>query len=209
VQDSWTRRDAFQLRHLCYSAEGYIDARPSAEFSDRYDFGPGSDTVVLYEGSDPVGSVRVCRAEAGGSGNLAKLPLAETFPEAYAELFARGSRAMEINRLVAHPRYAQDPGLVYTLIRMASFLVRRYDPDFVGICVRPNHVGFWKRLRFHHVDGPRVYEGLKFPTDFLVLPREKCDLIKKVVPVLRISPVEEAAYERLLRGETVPVFGHE
>ena len=115
---------------------------------------------------------------------------------------------MEINRLVCHPSHSQNQ-VVFTLIRMADYLIRESAPGFIGICVRSNHVGFWKRLRFRNVAGPRLYAGLKFPTNFLALPSDKCDLVRKVVPMLRISETERAAYARLQQSETVQVFGHE
>ncbi len=205
ANDSWTRREAFQLRHLCYQSEGYIDPKPNEEFCDDHDFDRRSQTLVLYEGADPIGSVRVCTAHRA-EGQV--LPLACTFSSEFKTLFERHDRAVEINRLVCHPSHSQGQ-TVFALIRMADHLIREIEPGFIAICVRPNHVGFWKRLRFEHVAGPRTYAGLKFPTNFLALQSDRCDLVRKVVPMLRISAVEKLAYERLQQCETVKVFGHE
>jgi hypothetical protein len=92
---------------------------------------------------------------------------------------------------------------------MADYLIRAIRPGFIGICVRTNHVGFWKRLRFENIAGPRTYRGLNFPTNFLFLPSEKCELVRRVIPMLRISEAESAAYGRLLLSDAVKVFGHE
>ena len=205
AHDSWTRREAFRLRHLCYQSEGYIDPKPNEEFSDEHDFGRRSQTLVLYNGVDAIGSVRVCLARrADGE----KLPLASTFPAEFEDLFKPHQLAVEINRLVCHPSHSQGQ-VVFTLIRMADYLIREIDPGFITICVRSNHVGFWKRLRFQNVAGPRTYAGLKFPTNLLALPSERCDVVRRVVPMLRISEAESAAYGRLQQSETVQVFGHE
>ena len=205
ANDSWTRREAFRLRHFCYQSEGYIDPKPNEEFSDEYDFGRRSQTLVLYDGVEAIGSVRVCTArQAYGE----VLPLASTFPAEFEEVFRSHDMAVEINRLVCHPSRSQSH-LVFTLIRMADYLIRETAAGFIGICVRSNHVGFWKRLRFQNVAGPRIYAGLKFPTNFLALPSDRCDLVRKVVPMLRISPAESAVYARLQQSETVQVFGHD
>ncbi len=203
--DSWTRREAFQLRHLCYHSEGYINPKPNEEFSDEFDFGHGSQTLVLYKGADPIGSVRVCTAQRA-EGEV--LPLASTFPEEFEALSARYDVSVEINRLVCHPSHSQGQ-IVFALIRMADYLIREIAPGFIGICVRPNHVGFWKRLRFQNLAGPRTYAGLNFPTNFLALSTDRCDVVRRVVPMLRINEAETAAYGRLRHSETVQVFGHE
>ena len=206
VMDSWTRRDALRLRHLCYHAEGYIDAKPNEEFSDKYDFGGRSRTIVVYEGAEAIGSVRICTARRSLGETL---PLADTFPEEFAASFAPHELAVEINRLVCHPDHSQNQAVVFVLIRMADYLARRLDPGFISICVRPNHVGFWKRLRFENIAGPKTYAGLKFPTNFLLLPGEKAGLVRKVVPFLRIGEAEMAAYENLFSNDTVRIFGHD
>ena len=205
VNDSWTRREAFRLRHFCYRSEGYIDARPNEEFSDEYDFGRRSQTLVLYDGVEAIGSVRVCTARRA-DGEV--LPLASTFAAEFGSMFDAYDMAVEINRLVCHPSRSQSQ-VVFTLIRMADYLIRQTAAGFIAICVRSNHVGFWKRLRFQNVAGPRIYAGLKFPTNFLALPVDRCDLVRKMVPMLRISEAESAAYARLQQSETVQVFGHD
>ena len=203
--DSWTRREAFRLRHLCYESEGYIDPTPNQEFSDEYDFGRRSQTLVLYDGINAIGSVRVCTARRQ-EGEV--LPLASTFPAEFEKQFRSHELGVEINRLVCHPSYSQSQ-VVFSLIRMADYLIREISPGLIGICVRSNHVGFWKRLRFQNIAGPRTYSGLKFPTSFLVLPSDRCDVVRKVIPMLQISDVEAAAYGRLVKSETVQVFGYE
>ena len=205
VIDSWTRSDAFKLRHLCYHSGGYIDLKPHAEFSDEYDFDASSQTVVLYNGVEPIGSVRVCctlRHEKP------RLPLAATFPEEFGRLLEMHEQAVEINRLVCHPSYSQNQSVVFTLIRMADWLIRQKNPDVIAICVRANHVGFWKRLRFEYLAGPRTYSGLNFSTNLLGLKRERCELVRRVVPMLRVNADDSASYERLFQSETVSVFGH-
>ena len=113
-----TPRRPAPLRHLCYHAEGYIDPRSNEEFSDTHDFAGRSRTIVVYEGAEPIGSVRVCTARR----SLGEaLPLADTFPDEFATAFAPYELAVEINRLVCHPEYSQNQAVVFVLIRMASY----------------------------------------------------------------------------------------
>ena len=207
--DPHTRRDAFRLRHICYHSKGYIDARPDGEFSDPHDMVASNTTIVIYEDGKPLGSVRVCSADKGAAQPEARqLPLAHSFPEDLDRLLSDDARALEINRLVCHPAHAQSQGLVFMLMRMSVFLIQKHDPDFVISCVRSNHVGFYKRLRFEHVAGPRPYAGLKFTTNFLACGREKFGMLRRVVPALRINAAETEVYAGMMRGEAVPVFAH-
>jgi len=208
--DRQTKRDAYKLRHLCYHSNGYIDARKSGEFSDSYDAISLNKTIVIYDREQPVASIRVCCMDLSLSDPAARdLPLAHVFPDELASLLEPDGRVVELNRLVRHPAHAQSQGLVFILFRMADFMIRQHDPDFVASCVRSNHVGFYRRLRFEHVAGPKEYTGLNFMTNFLACRRTSYEMVRRIIPVLRISPAAYSLYEGLLRGETVPVFDHE
>lgn len=208
--DHRTRKDAYKLRYLCYHSNGYIDARKNREFSDRYDASPYNTTVVIYDDGQPVASIRVCRVDLSSADPAARdLPLGHVFPDELASLLGPHGRAIELNRLVRHPAHAQSQGLVFILFRMADFLIRQSDPDFVASCVRSNHVGFYRRLRFEHIAGPKEYTGLKFTTNFLACRRASYEMVRRVIPVLRISPAACRHYEGLLRSQTVQVFDHD
>lgn len=207
--DAKTKKDAFRLRHLCYFSKGYIDAQPGEEFSDPYDADPANTTFVVYARNTPVGSMRVCRSEIiPGRAKAGALPLAETFPDELQAFVGNGARIVEHNRLVCHPAFEQNHSIVFSLMRAAAHAMQQYNPDFTAACVRTNHVGFWKRLRFEYVAGPRLYKGLKFETNFLAVRRERYDMVQRMVPLLNINAVDNIAYTGLMRGETVRVFGH-
>jgi hypothetical protein len=208
--DVQTKKDAYKLRHLCYHSSGYIDACENGEFSDPYDNISSSKTIVIYDNGQPVASIRVCCMDLSSPDPTAKdLPLAHVFPDEFACLLGPHARAIELNRLVRHPAHAQSQGLVFILFRMADFVIRQHDPDFVASCVRSNHVGFYRRLRFEHIAGPKKYTGLSFMTNFLACQRASYEVVRRVIPVLRISSAACKLYEGLLHGETVPVFDHE
>lgn len=208
--DIQTKKDAYKLRHLCYHSNGYIDARENGEFSDPYDTISSNRTIVVYDDEQPVASIRVCCMDLSSPDPTAKsLPLAHVFPDELTNLLGPHGRAIELNRLVRHPAHAQSQGLVFILFRMADFMIRQHDPDFVASCVRSNHVGFYRRLRFEHISGPKKYTGLSFMTNFLACQRESYEVVRRIIPVLRISPTAYSLYEGLLHGETVPVFDHE
>ena len=152
ARDPRTRSDAFRLRHLCYSSKGYIDSRPNRQFSDEYDSVSDNTTVVLYKEEQAVGSVRVCAmAPHARRRKTRHLPVAHVFPTDMQALLKDRSKAVEINRLVCHPDHDHSPGLVFMLMRMADYVIRQQDPDFVTSCVRSNHVSFYKRLNLYDI----------------------------------------------------------
>ncbi len=208
--DRQTKKDAFKLRHLCYHSNGYIDARANGEFSDPYDSVPSNTTVVIYKDARAVASVRVCAMDPSSSNPKAReLPVTQVFPNEFAGLPKPAERAVEINRLVCHPEQSHNQGLVFILFRMAGYMIQQHDPDLVTSCVRSNHVGFYKRLRFESIGSPKEYTGLKFMTSFLFCRRESYDKVSKAIPALSISMAARAGYSGLLRGESIPVFGNE
>ena len=205
--DCQTKKDAFQLRHLCYHSNGFIDACPNGEFSDLYDSVPSNTTFVIYKDARPVASVRICTMDPSSSNPEARvLPVAHVFPEEFNGLLKPAERAVEINRLVCHPDFDHNPGLVFVLLRMVGFMTEHHDPDLLISCVRSNHVGFYKRLQFEPIGDPKLYTGLKFMTSFLVCRRENYRKAERATPTLPISPAARAAYSGLFRGESVPVF---
>ncbi len=207
--DRQTKKDAFKLRHLCYHSNGYIDARPNGEFSDPHDSVPSNTTVVIYKDARPVASVRVCAMDPSSSNPEARdLPVTHVFPEEFDGLLKPAERAVEINRLVCHPDLDHNQGLVFILFRMVGFMIQHHDPDLVTSCVRSNHVGFYKRLRFESIGSPKKYTGLNFMTSFLVCRRESYDRVSKAIPALSISPAARAGYNALFRGSSVPVFSN-
>lgn len=207
--DRQTKKDAFRLRHLCYHRNGYIDARANGEFSDPYDTVPSNATIVIYKEARAVASVRVCGMDPSSADPKARdLPVSHVFPDDFAGLLKPAERAVEINRLVCHPDQSHDQGLVFILFRMAGFMIQHHDPDVVTSCVRSNHVGFYKKLRFEPIGSPKQYTGLNFITSFLVCRRESYDKVSKAIPALSISPAARAGYDGLFRGESVPVFGN-
>jgi len=205
--DRQTKRDAFKLRHLSYHSNGYIDARADGEFSDPYDFVPSNRTVVIYDDTRPVASVRVCFMDPSSSNPTARdLPVAHVFPDEFPGLLKPGERAVEINRLVCHPDQGHNQGLVFILFRMVGFMIQHHNPDFVASCVRSNHVGFYKKLRFEPIAGPREYTGLKFMTNFLICRRANYEMVSRTIPILSIAPAAQDHYDSLLCGESVSVF---
>lgn len=208
--DRQTKKDAFKLRHLCYHSNGYIKARANGEFSDPYDAVPSNTTIVIYKDRRPVASVRVCAMDPASSNPKARdLPVTHVFPKEFTGALKPAERAVEINRLVCHPDRNHDQGLVFVLFRMAGYMIQQHDPDLVTSCVRSNHVGFYKRLRFECVGAPKEYTGLNFMTSFLVCRRASYDKVSNAIPALSINPAARAGYDGLQRGESVPVFGNE
>lgn len=210
--DRKTKQDSYKLRYISYFSEGHIESRRSETFSDEYDDQPGAQTVVIYKGSRAVASTRVCLLTRGADGSMSgAIPAQHVFPDEIAKLVEPNGgpsveRVVEINRLVRHPDFAEDRTLVFLLFRLAGYFILKHDASAVVSCVRRNHIPFYSRLRFSEVAGPRVYHGVKFSTHLLACLREQFDTVRRMVPILDVAGAGQERYERLSRGETVPVL---
>ncbi len=216
--DPQTRQDAFAVRHDSYLSGGYIDRDAAGIFADRYDEMPNSQSMVIYKNSKPVASVRVCILDTDPAlTGWREIPAANIFPDEVAALLrnveaapgatGRPARAIEINRLVRHPDFATDYTLVFALFRLATFMVYHHQTDLMMSCVRRNHTGFYKRLHFHNVAGPRRYAGVKFETNLMACYRSGYDNVLRDVPIVDSGAMTSGCYDGLFRGEAVSVFG--
>ncbi len=212
AMDRKTKQDCYKLRYLSYFAEGHIDPRRSASFSDEYDEEPGAQSVVIYKGSRAVASTRICTLSRHGDGSTSgAIPAPHLFPDETERLFRRDvdapvERVAEITRLVRHPDFAEDKTLVFLLFRLAGFFILKNDVGAVVSCVRRNHVPFYKRLRFSEVAGPRAYPGLNFSTHLLSCLRPQYDMVRRMVPILDVTGTAQTHYERLTQGASVSVM---
>jgi len=210
--DRKTQQDCYKLRYLSYFAEDYIESRRSKAYSDEYDNQPGVQTVVIYKGDDAVASTRVCALKRESDGKISGgVPAQHIFAEEVEGLLQPDSATpvssiVEINRLVRHPDLSEDKTLVFLLFRLAGYLILQQDPGIVVSCVRRNHIPFYTRLRFRELAGARLYHGLKFSTHLLGCQREQYDMVRRMVPVLDVKGEGLDRYDRLGRGETVPVL---
>lgn len=210
--DPKTKQDCYKLRYLSYFSEGYIEPRRSKAFSDEYDDQPDTQTVVIYKGGRAVASTRICMVTRGLDGTTSgSIPAQNVFPEETENLLRQDvttpiERIVEINRLVRHPDLAEDKTLVFLLFRLAGYFILKQNAGAVLSCVRRNHVPFYTRLRFSDIAGPRVYHGVKFATHLLSCLRPQYDAVRRMVPVLDVTGIAQAHYDRLGQGETVAVL---
>ena len=210
--DREAQHDAFALRYKSYLADGYIDPNPTGLFSDAYDESPTSRTIVVYSGRDAIGSARISTLDVLSAPRaVSTLPASTVFAEEVSEIvrrlpeIGRPKRAVEVARLVRHPAYAKDQGLIFSLFRLVGYTITELDADIVLSCVRPNHVPFYRRMQFEVIAGPRRYYNVKFTAHLLACERSSYGEVRRHVPVLNVSPSLRAAYAGLLRGESVPV----
>lgn len=210
--DQEAQRDVFALRYKSFLADGYIEANPSGLFSDPYDHVPGSHIVVLYSGTEAIGSTRACVMDIDGTSSAKAIPANAVFAEEIDDLVRRApdrgrpKRVMEVGRLVTHPAFATNYGLVFLLFRLVGHLIRELDADVVLSCVRQNHIPFYSRIYFEPIAGPRSYPGVKFDTYLMASTRSLCDDLRHLAPVLDVEPSLEPAYAGLLSGRDVPVI---
>jgi hypothetical protein len=209
--DPQTRADAFSLRHASYAAGGYIEPRPGGMFSDPYDDKPNCQSLVIYKDSRPVASVRFCVLDTDPARQgWDDIPAAQVFREEVHALLAQApaakpAKATEINRLVRHPDFATDYGLVFVLLRFVSFMVIHEKADLMLSCVRRNHIPFYRRMDFVCIAGPRAYPELKFSTNLMACPQARYGTALSQYDVFNPRAAETGCYDGLFRGETVDV----
>ena len=212
ANDKKTQQECYKLRYTSYFAEGYIEPSRSKAFSDEYDDDENAQTLVIYKGSQAIASTRICFLNRDSAGTSSGgVPAQHMFPEEVETMFqsdaaAPGQSIVEINRLVRHPEFAEDKTLIFTLFRLAGYMILKKDARVVVSCVRRNHVPFYTRLRFAEVAGPRLYHGVKFSTHLLSCTRERYDLVRKMVPLLDVTGAGREHYDRLANGESVDVL---
>jgi len=211
--DPQTRADAFALRHASYVDGGYIDARPGGLFSDPYDDKPNCQSLVIYKDARPVASVRLCVLDTDPDNHgWDDIPASHVFQDEVRALLAevpaaaKPAKATEINRLVRHPDFATDFGLVFVLFRFVSFIVIHEKSDMMLSCVRRNHMPFYKRLDFASIAGPRAYPELKFSTNLMACPQSRYGTALNRYEVFNPRATETGCYDGLFRGESVNVF---
>lgn len=181
------REDAYRLRYRSYLSQGHIKPLSSGLFHDAYDELPNARTVVIYDDTHPLASVRVCLLSRDG---MFGSPAADTFGPEVRTLLAReggdafAGRAVESNRLVRAPEAANNQGLVFLLYRMAGYLALCHHAQMSLACVRTNHKPFYRRLGYEQVSEPRPYPGLDCEMQLMVCSRTRYDEIRKAVPMM-------------------------
>ena len=204
--DAETKRDAYALRYASYSASGYIDPRPEGMFSDKYDRLGTSHTSVVYDAGKAVGAIRLCFFS---SHDLEASPAGATFPDEVRRLLAGvphrkgGHQAAEITRLVRSPAAENNQGLVFLLLRVAGYLILRDDVPVVMMCVRQNHVPFYRRLGCNVVSGPKTYPGLKCMMQLLEYPREAYDEARASFPIMDPHAGPADCFDGFMAGKSV------
>lgn len=207
-------REAWALRYDCYSHYGFLAQSADAMFSDEYDEYPTSQTVVLYSDGIPAGSVRVCLhdPEMAKRGKYT-MPVMATFPDIIPAIIdqssnrAQSSTAVEILRLVAHPRYENNLQIVFGLFRMAKYLMKMFDAKIVFCAVRPNHISLYRRTGLIKVAEPRhYYEKLSFSTALMLGIEREFDLVQNKIPCFMNVHKHDPIYQSLLEGQCVPVY---
>lgn len=187
ARDDKTRQDAYALRYLCYLDGGFIAPNKQKLFSDKFDELSNTETVVVYQGDEPIASVRVCFLSLS---RPTPAPARDAFPDEIEALLLpyrrsdRGMEAVETTRLVTSPRFANDQGLVFLLYRLAGLLGIQRDVRVLLSCVRHNHVPFYRRLRYTAVAGPKLYPGLTCPMHLLSCSRGDYDAVRVRFPLM-------------------------
>lgn len=209
-----TRRDAYALRYASYLASGHIAPDASRLFADPFDASPGARTIVVYDGTHPVASVRVCCFGKGGApspapGPALASPAAHTYRHEVGALLdavpsARsGLEGVEVTRLVRSPEVASDQGLVFLLYRLAGYLALRNDFQLVLSCVRQNHVPFYRRLRFSEAGPLKPYPGLACRMQLLAASRADYDAARAAFPIMDPDAFPASCYTGFAEGGSI------
>ena len=197
--------DAFRVRYASYIDSGFIEPNPEKMFSDCFDGAPNATTVLVYDGYNPVASVRVCFM----SRSIRNAPAHHAFPAEVDEILAglppsKGQYDVaEITRLVRSPECANNQGLVFLLYRIAALFILRHDVHLVLSSVRQNHVAFYNRLGFTRVAGPRAYPGLNCPMHLMQCPRSAYDQVRAAFPLIDPDAAPPGTFDGFLSGRSV------
>ena len=212
ASDPVTRHDAYALRYTSYVAGGHISPSPTSLFSDPHDDDPNARTVVVYAGGEAIGSARVSLMDVVDGSNISKpVPAYNVFPDEISGIMRhvpdadRPKRAVEITRLVRHPSFDEDHGLILLLLRLVGYVITELDADAVLSCVRRNHVPFYRRLGLRLIAGPKPYPKLNFETYLLARSRADFGDMHRMAPVFELNAAARSSFAGLLDGRDVQV----
>ena len=197
--------DVFRVRYASYLDSGFIKPNPEKLFSDRFDGGSNTTTILVHEGEKPVASVRVCFM----SRSLRNAPAHHAFPAEVNAILSEAPRSgkkydvAEITRLVRSPDCASNQGLVFLLYRIAALFILEHDVHAVLSSVRQNHVAFYTRLGFRPVAGPRPYPGLNCPMHLMQCPRSAYDQARAAFPRIDPDAAPPGTFDGFLQGQPV------
>jgi hypothetical protein len=206
--DPQTRRDAYRLRYDSYLASGFIEQNETRQFRDIYDDLPNCETIVLYDQTGPVASVRTCSLAFG---SRQRSPAMDTYPEQVTALLRAqaatglGGRGIETTRLVRSPAAENNQGLVFLLYRLAGYIGMMAHTQVLLACVRPNHAPFYRRLGYEPATEPRPYPGLSCPMLLMSCTRRRYDEIRGAFSLIDPYAGGTETLDGFLSGETVPV----
>lgn len=206
ARDDATRQDAYALRYLCYLDGGFIEPNKQRLFFDKFDGLSNTETAVVYQGKEPIASVRACFLSLSSP---TPAPARDTFPDEVKALLLphrrsdRGMEAVETTRLVTSPRFANNQGLVFMLYRLAGLLGIQRDVRILLSCVRHNHVPFYRRLRYTVVAGPKTYPGLTCPMHLLACSRGDYDAVRGRFPLMDPDAFPRDDVSGFLAGHTM------
>ncbi len=199
------RRDAFALRHSSYLASGFIEPRPNGLFHDEFDNLENAATIVVYDDTRAVASVRVCFI----SKTIRDAPAHHAFPDEVDAILAtaprsrKGIEVAEITRLVRSPDEANNQGLVFLLYRLAGGLAIKDDVRIILSSVRRNHIPFYRRIGFVDVVGPRPYPGLNCPMHLLKCSRAEYDRVRAAFPLMNPDAAPQGTFDAFEAGRAI------
>jgi hypothetical protein len=203
--DAAVRQDAFALRHSSYLDSGFIEPRAGGLFHDEFDELDNSATIVVYDDSRPVASVRVCLM----SRTVREAPAHHAFRDEVDAILTTtapgvtGIKVAEITRLVRSPDEANNQGLVFLLYRLAGGLAIKDDVRMILSSVRRNHIPFYRRIGFVDVVGPKAYPGLNCPMHLLKCSRADYDRVRAGFPLMDPDASPQGTFDGFESGRTI------
>lgn len=206
ASDEATRLDAFRLRYKCYLAGGHIEPREDELFRDIYDDMPNARTIVLYEGEEPVGSVRTSFLRHG---NGWRSPGRDVFGEVFEHVLAERSFAalpaygVEVTRMVRSPAVANDQGITFLLYRLAGYVGLASGAQHFFACVRHRHRAFYQRFGYRVLGEAAPYPGLNCTMQPMTCSRANYNRLRARHPIVDPFAASTANIEGLLSGDRV------
>ncbi len=205
--------EAFSIRYRGYLSYGYITARDSGIFSDKYDGRLNSKTIVIYRGGLPAATIRICLYDAAGRWPHAdRVPAMEIFDDEIRELQAQlareggSSRVIEITRFARDPAFANDRSLIIAAFRIVAYLRLYFDAGIMLNAVRPHHMPMYRRLGFQQIEEPRQYPNLTYRAGLMAMFAANYEAALKKIGFPNGVSVDDPIYSSLMAGERVGVF---
>jgi hypothetical protein len=192
-RDDWSRVRA--LRYDALRARDDIPESATHAFGDAHDDALHTTTFLLSRQGRPLGTTRlsVCTASRRW-----ELPASAAFGHEIETAIGLDSTIVEASLTAVRPDTTQDPkDVLFHLFKAHMLRCALENADWLVTAVRESQIGFYRRMfNMEILSGAEPCCGLAQPRVLMGMEyREQAPLLFKRIPVLAVTPADEAKYE--------------